>query len=150
MRETNAKERKEGLAKYPHRIFEMYEDRDEAIGALTPQSVKPNELKANGPLASNFKHLAVSRWSFVTHVKFTGSMEFPQETEAELRDDFTQLADLLEIDSKVLLDFANVKSFSPACVDALVVFERRLRNRGSRTVLCCLGPETRASFFPAR
>ena len=150
MRETTAKERKEGLAKYPHRVFEIYEDRDEAIGALTPKSVKLDELKANGPLSSSFHHLTVSQSSFVTHVKFTGTMEFPQETEAELRDDFSKLLDLLAIDSKVLLDFANVKSFSPACVETLVVFDRRLRNRGSRTVLCSLAPDTRASFYPAR
>ena len=138
------------MAKHRHRIFEIYEDREEAIGALTPKSVKPDDAKANGPLPSIFNHLTVSRWSFVTHVKFKGSMEFRQESEAELRDDFSQLADLLDIDSKVLLDFADVKSFSPTCIDTLVVFDRRLRNRGSRTVLCCLAPDTRASFYPAR
>ena len=138
------------MAKHRHRVFEIYEDRAEAIGALTPQTVKPDAVNANGPLPLDFHHLAVSRWSFVTHVKFKGAMEFPQECEAELRDDFSQLADILGIDSKVLLDFADVKSLSPACIDALVVFDRRLRNRGSRTVLCCLAPDTRASFYPAR
>ena len=138
------------MAKYPHRIFEMYDDRDEAIGALTPKSVKVDEAKASGPLPSSFTHLSVSRSSFLTHVKFKGATEFPQETEAELRDDFSQLADLLEIDSKVLVDFSNVKSFSAACIEALVVFNRRLRNRGSRTVLCSLAPSTRASFYEDR
>ncbi|MHB8899338.1 MAG: STAS domain-containing protein [Thermoguttaceae bacterium] len=138
------------MAKYPHRVFEMYDERDEALGALTPKFVSANEAKANGQLPSNFKHLTVSRTSFVTHVKFKGTMEFPAEAEGELRDDFSQLADLLDINSKVLLDFAEVKSFSPACVEVLVTFNRRLLNRGSRTVLCCLGPETRASFYPPR
>ena len=136
------------MAKCPHRIFEIYEDREEALAALAPRSAKPDDAKANGPLPSTFSHLAVSRWSFVTHVRFKDAMEFPPESEAELRDDFSQLADVLDIDSKVLLDFADVKSFSPACIDVLVAFERRLRNRGSRIVLCCLAPDTRASFYP--
>ncbi len=142
-------EGKRVLAKHRHRIFEIYEDRAEAIGALTPQSVKSDEVKAKGLLPSNFHHLNVSRSSFVTHVRFKGAMEFPQVVESELREDFSQLADSLDIDSKVLLDFSDVKSFSPACVEVLVVFDRRLRNRGSRAVLCSLAPNTRASFYPA-
>ena len=138
------------MAKHRHRIFEIYEDREEAIAALTPKSVQPDDAKANGLLSSHFSHLTVSNWAFVTHVTFNGTMEFPRECEADLRDDFSQLADLLEINSKVLLDFADVKSFSPACIPPLVEFEKKLRNRGSRTVLCSLAPETRASFYPPR
>lgn len=138
------------MAKQRHRIFEIYEDRAEAIGALTPQFVNPDEVKANGSLSLTFRHLDVSRSSFLTHVKFKGAMEFPPTLEPEVRDDFSQLADALDINSKVLLDFSGVKSFSPACIDALVVFDRKLRIRGSRAVLCSLAPNTRASFYPAR
>ena len=143
-------EGKSVLAKQRHRIFEIYEDRAEAIGALTPKSVKPNEVKSNASLSLSFRHLDVSCSAFLTHVKFKGAMEFPQTLESEVRDDFSQLADALDINSKVLLDFSDVKSFSPACVDVLAVFDRRLRNRGSRAVLCSLAPNTRASFYPAR
>lgn len=138
------------MAKQRHRIFEIYEHRDEAIQALTPKSVKTNGVKASDPLPANFNHLTVSRSSVVTHVQFKGTMEFPEETERELRDDFSRLAGLLDIDSKVLLDFMDVKSFAPACVDALVDFVRTLRNRGSRAVLCSLAPHVRASFYAAR
>ncbi|MFO7904287.1 MAG: STAS domain-containing protein [Planctomycetota bacterium] len=138
------------MAKQRHRIFEIYEHQDEAIRALTPKSAKTNEVEASDPLPANFNHLTVSRSSVVTHVQFKGTMEFAEEAERELRDDFSRLAGLLDIDSKVLLDFTDVNSFSPACVDALVVFVRTLRNRGSRAVLCSLAPNVRASFYAAR
>lgn len=138
------------MAKQRHRIFEIYEHRDEAIQALTPKSVKTNGVKAGDPLPANFNHLTVTRSSVVTHVQFKGAMEFPEETERELREDFSRLAGLLDIDSKVLLDFRDVKSFAPACVDALVDFVCTLRNRGSRAVLCSLDPNVRASFYAAR
>lgn len=125
----------------------MYDHREEAIGALTPKSAEMDAATSSDPLPSSLNHLTVSRSSFVTHVKFQGTMEFPREAAAELRDDLSQLADVLKIDSRVLLDFADVKSFSPACIDALVVFNRRLKNRGSRTVLCSLAPNVRASFY---
>jgi anti-anti-sigma regulatory factor len=57
---------------------------------------------------------------------------------------------MLDISSKVLLDFAGVESFSSACINELVAFDRKLRHRGSRTVLCSLAPDTRACFFQAR
>jgi hypothetical protein len=138
------------LAKYPHRIFEIYEERDEAIRALTPKSVEMDVTTLAARLQSNFSHLDVSRGAVVTHVQFKGASAFPDEAEGELQEDLQKLVDLLDIDSKVLLDFADVDSFGPACVNALVVFERKLRNRGSRTVLCSLAPDTRASFYGPR
>ncbi len=138
------------MAKYPHRIFEMYEEREEAIRALTPKSkeMDANTLAIPSPL--DLSHLDVSRGATVTHVRFTGAGGFPKEAEAGLLEDLEKLVAVLEINSKVLLDFEDVESFSPACVNALVVFERKLRNRGSRAVLCSLASDTRASFFGSR
>ncbi len=138
------------MAKYPHRIFEMYEEREEAIRALTPKSVEmdANTLAVPSPLS--FSHLDVARGAIVTHVRFKGSGVFPKEIEAELLEDLEKLVAVMEINSKVLLDFEDVESFSPACVNALVVFERKLRNRGSRTVLCSLASDARTSFFGSR
>jgi anti-anti-sigma regulatory factor len=128
----------------------MYEEREEAIRALTPKSAEmdANTLAVPSPLS--FSHLDVARGATVTHVRFKGTGVFPKETEVELLEDLEKLVSVLEINSKVLLDFEDVESFSPACVNALVVFERKLRNRGSRTVLCALASDARASFFGAR
>ena len=136
------------MAKYRHRIFEMYELRDEAIVALTPKTARP-ATEASAPESWSFTHLAVSRSTCVTHVEFKGSQTFGEETVDDLREDFSQLAERLVTDSKVLLDFAGVKSFCAASVDTLVRFNKKLRNKGSRTVLCCLEPAARESFFAA-
>lgn len=138
------------MAKYRHRIFEMYEDRDEAFLALTPKSAAIDGTAAAFPLPKDFSHIAVSRIGVVTHVQFKGTMATADHPEVELREDLARLADVLKINSKVLLDFTDVESFSPSCMESLIIFERKLRNRGSRTVLCSLAPDTRACFFEAR
>jgi hypothetical protein len=128
----------------------MYEERDEAILALTPKSVGIAETAAVAPFPSDFTHLTVSRCGVVTHVQFQGMSASAGETEGKLSEDFDRLADMLKINSKVLVDFADVETFSPGCINALAVFERKLRNRGSRTALCSLAPDTRACFFDGR
>lgn len=128
----------------------MYENRDEAILALTPKSVGISETGAAPPLPADLNHLAVSRSGVVTHVQFKGMAPPPDDAEGKLREDFDRLTDVLKINSKVLLDFAGVESFSPGCIDVLAVFERKLRNRGSRIVLCSLASDTRAAFFGPR
>jgi anti-anti-sigma regulatory factor len=83
----------------------------------------------------------------VTHVQFTEAGEFGEETVAGLREDFAQLADKLGIDSKVLVDFTGIELFSAAFIEALVLFSKRLRTKGSRIALCCLAPAAREFFF---
>jgi len=142
------------MAKYRHRIFEMYEFRDEAIQALTPKSERPvTEVFApdtSSPESWNFKYLAVSRPGSVTQVQFTKAQSFGEETLGDLRDDFAQLADKLGKNSKVLVDFTGVESFSSQCIDALALFNQKLRTKGSRIALCCLDTATRESFFASR
>jgi hypothetical protein len=134
------------MAKYRHRIFEMYDFRDEAVRALTP----PIEVTAsdrNTPESQALQHLDVSHSARVTHVKFQGATTFGHETINDLRGDFAQLADGLDKDSKVLMDFTGVVSFSLASIDALAKFNERLRTKGSRMVLCSLAPTARDCFF---
>lgn len=138
------------MAKYRHRVFEMYEYRAEAMRTLSPDYDEIGESAPAVPSPSGFKHLVVSRAAVVTEVEFSGKSEFTDEAEGELQEDFSKLIDSLDIASKVLLDFTGVKSFSPACINVLVDFERKLRNRGSRIVLCSLAPEARACFFEPR
>ena len=140
----------EPLAKYRHRIFEMYECRDEAIRALIPNSAEMDEERLTEPPSSDFCHLTVARTSILTHVQFNRSVETVGDAVDDLRDDLARLAGMLDISSKVLLDFSGVESFSSACINELAAFDRKLRHRGSRMVLCSLAPETRACFFEAR
>ena len=86
----------------------------------------------------------------MTHVKFKKATRFESETINDIREDFAQLADRLDRDSKVLLDFAAVELFSPAAIDALTQFNEKLRTKGSRIALCCLDPVARESFFAVR
>ena len=137
------------MAKYRHRIFEMYEFRDEAIRALTPKTVCP-VTEPTAPESWALKHLAVSRSASVTHVEFKKAQTFGKETVSDLRNDFAQLADRLARDSKVLLDFAGVKSICAASIEQLVLFNQKLRIKGSRIALCCLDPTVRECFFAAR
>ncbi len=134
------------MAKIPHRVFEIYDSRDEAIRILTPK-LKKAPTESSAPATWTFQHLAVSRVGGVTHVRFTEAEDFSDETVAGLRENFTQLADKLGIDSKVLVDFTGVTLFNAAFIDALVAFSRRLRTKGSRIALCCLAPAARDFFF---
>jgi len=137
------------MAKCRHRIFEMYEFRDEAIVALTPKAAHPVQ-EATDPKPWTFKHLAVSRSASMTHVKFKGAESIGEVAVSELREDFAQLAERLVRDSRVLMDFADVTSFCPGSVDVLVLFNQKLQYKGSRIVLCCVAPAARNSFFAAR
>jgi MFS superfamily sulfate permease-like transporter len=137
------------MAKYRHRIFEMYELREEAIQALTPRSERA-AMEADSPETWTFHYLTVTRAAPVTHVRFDKVQTFGEETLSDLRQDLEQLADRLSRDSRVLLDFTGVLSMNAASVEALSLFNQRLRMKGSRMVLCSLGPTVRECFFPAR
>ena len=134
------------MAKYRHRVFEMYEFRDEATRALTSNSAHP-VTEAAAPDSWTLKHLAVSRSASVAHVQFKGAQAFEGDNLSDLREDFAQLADTLVRDSKVLFDFAGVMSFGSASIDELARFNRKLQTKGSRLALCCLNPEVHQSFF---
>ena len=134
------------MAKYRHRIFEMYELRDEAIRALTPRSEK-TATEVTAPESWTFAHLAVSRVAGVIHVQFKEPRTFDDTTANDLREDLARLTDLLGRDSKVLLDFSGVVSFPAGSITALAQFNRNLQMKGSRIALCCLEPTTRESFF---
>jgi hypothetical protein len=134
------------MAKIPHRIFEMYEFREEAIDTLTPRAAQPVTETA-APETWTMKHLAVSRSASVSLVEFNKGQDFGEEAEKELRQYLRQLPGSLIRDSKVLFDFTGVTSISSASIDALVHFKEMLRTRGSRIALCCLGPAARQSFF---
>ena len=133
------------MAKYRHRIFEMFEFRAEAVRALTPKSARP-VTEAADPDSWTFKCLAVSLLDNVTLVGFKAH-DLGKESENDLRADILQLVAQLVNDSKVLIDFAGVTSFSPGSIEMLALLDRQLRNKGSRIALCGLAPAVRDSFF---
>jgi hypothetical protein len=137
------------MAKYRHRIFEMYEFRDEASRALTPKTEK-TATEATTPESWTFRHLAVSRCGGVTHVQFKEAKNHGDKTLSSFGADLGHLADMLGRDSKVLLDFTGVASISSASINAIILFNKVLRTKGSRIALCSLEPTARKSFFPAR
>jgi anti-anti-sigma factor len=134
------------MAKVRHRIFEMYEFREEAIDMLTPRSAQP-VTETEAPEPWTLKHLAVSRLASVWHVEFKKGQTFEEETEKELREDLTQLAKDLIRNSKVLFDFTGVMSISSASIDAFAHFNQKLRTKGSRIALCCIAPDVRQTLF---
>jgi len=137
------------MAKYPHRTFEMYDFRDEAVSALTPKAASP-VTEAIKSEFWNFKCLAASQSANVTLVGFKQDQPSKEDIVGDLHKDFAQLTNKLGIGSKILLDFTGLDSFSPAAIDLLVSFKTHLRHKGSRIVLCCLDSAVRNSFFPAR
>jgi anti-anti-sigma regulatory factor len=134
------------MAKILHRIFEIYESLEEATRALTPK-LERTARETSAPESWTFGHLAVTRSTGVTHVQFKEASDFNETTIAGLRADFAQLADKLGMDSKVLVDFTGVELFHAAFIDALLLFSKKLRTKGSRIALCCLAPAARAFFF---
>jgi len=135
------------MAKYRHKIFDMYEYEDEAIKALSSKTAPP-VAEAATPEPWTFKHLAVSRADGVTLVQFRELKTFEAATVGELRTDFIQLAERLAGQSRVLLNFAGVTSFNAASLDILVLFNEKLKASGSRMAMCSFNPATRETFLP--
>ena len=127
----------------------MYDFRDEAVRALTPKTASP-VTDAIDSESWDFKLLAASRSASVTHVGFKKAQAFRDYAVSDLRKDFAQLTDKLAINSKVLLDFTGLNTFSTASIDMLISFKKNLRHKGSRIVLCCLNSAVHDSFFVAR
>lgn len=145
---TNKYRKGRAIAKTPHRTFEIYTDRNEAIDALTPKNASP--LDDSTLAAQTFKELSVSLLEYVVSVEFVGSKSYGPETLSELRADFLQLSQALALNSKVLIDFHGVQAFCPDSINAIAEFCKRLRHKGSRVVLCCISSKVLENFFPSR
>lgn len=135
------------MAKYRHRIFEMYDFLDEAISALAPRST---EQQANSPDPQlwSLRQLNALLVAGVTHAKFKDAGDDQDNFVKDLSKDFSQLVDLLPNNSRVLLDFEGRDQFCPDAIEALAFFKRKLQAKGSQLALCNLGPGVRGSFFP--
>lgn len=99
--------------------------------------------------SATFNQLSVTLLEYVVRVEFL-SESYGPENLPELRQDFSQLSDALALNSKVLIDFDIVQEFCAEAIDAMADFNKEIRNKGSRIVLCCIIPNVLENFFPAR
>ena len=137
------------MAKTPHRLFEIYAIRSEAIDVLRPKNA--TKLDDDFLASPTLKELSVSILDHVVvRVQFVGSEYTGPETPQALRVDFLQLSQALALNSRVLIDFDGVLAFSPSSINAIAEFNNRLRIKGSRVVLCSISSRVLESFFPLR
>ena len=134
------------MAKDRHRIFEIYETRDEAAWELMPKGNKVGQDVAPAETQS-FKQITVSRLAGIIQIRFNEDTIEAQDIVTQVQDDLVQLADQLSGNSRVLIDFTGVQVFGTAGINALMAFNKKLHIRGSRMVLCCFEPNVRTIFF---
>ena len=139
------------MAKIRHRTFEIFDLLLEASDALASKSARANTY-AIDPSQWEFRQLVTAiRPSGVIHVEFKPKADgeaSPRNCRgSDLSRDLTELAELLTNDSRVLVNFEGVLAFDSDAVIRLGEFDSKLRNKGSRIVLCNLEPSVRDSFF---
>lgn len=137
------------MAKYRHRTFEMFEYHEEAAAALTVKGRDSARVPGQAD-GESFDHLSVTTLENIVHVRFSSPDSNDSDESRQLRHDLARLAKCLQNDSRVILDFAGVATFSSASVAALETFYQRLKNKGSRLVLCNLEDDAKMSFYPQR
>ena len=136
------------MAKIRHRTFEIYDFLQEASDALASKSAVLNTYEID-PKQWKFRQLdAASRPSGAVHVTFKPRADDESKSNDALGRDLAELAELLPNGSRVLLDFEGVLAHDSDAVIKLSEFDSKLRNKGSRIVLCNLESAVRDSFFP--
>ena len=135
------------MPKVPHRIFEIFDSVDEAIREVTSRTEKiaPDD---SDPDSWTFQHLVVKREVGVTLVHFTAP-NLTGDMMPAIQQDFTLLAERLNKDNRILVDFTDVESANPYLISSLSQFTKKIRNKGSRVVLANLNPSVREVFFAA-
>ena len=137
------------MAKYRHKLFEMYDFHNEARDALASKEVM-SLPESTAWQDAKFSLLEISQEAGITVIKFQSPASAEPSMSPDYREDFATLAAVLSRNSKVIFDFTGVEKFGPASIDALGNLSHTLRNKGSRIVLCCLQPEVKEAFFPAK
>lgn len=127
----------------------MFDLRDEAVRALTRNTISVVTDVVDSEFWE-FSILVASHSATLTHVEFKKNMAWKDEAEGELRKDIAALTSRMGVNSRVLWDFTGLQSFSADSISMLVSFNKDLKHRGSRLVLCCLEPEVQEAFFANR
>lgn len=136
------------MAKIRHRTFELFDFLQEASDALATKSASVNTYAVD-PKQWKFRQLDTAlRPSGVMHVTFKPHADDEPNSNTDLGSDLADLAELLTNGSRVMLDFEGVSSFDLDAISKLSEFDSKIRNKGSRIVMCNLEAAVRASFFP--
>ncbi|WP_390621729.1 STAS domain-containing protein [Roseiconus nitratireducens] len=126
-------------------MFELY---NEAVATL---SVRPRDSrKIPNEIPTSLTRLTIQQIENFVRVTLVQTDVREDRSTCPFAKDFSRLADLLQNDSRVLLDFEGVDQFSAVSVGQLKVFCQQLKSKGSRLVLCNLTSTVRSSFYPAR
>ncbi len=136
------------MAKIRHRNFEIFDFLQEASDALASKSARVNAYTID-PSQWEFRELdAELRPSGVVHVTFKRPAYDDPKSRSDLGIDLANLAELLANDSRVVLDFEGVQAYDADAVIKLSEFDSKIRNKGSRFVICNLESAVSDSFFP--
>ncbi len=99
-----------GPRTFRHRTFEMFDFLQEAKQSLVSKSRRPSLVKTNANLWT-FLRLNVSQTDSVVHLTFKPIVQDPAIVLEELGKDLNLIANSLDIDSQVVLDFEGLKGF---------------------------------------
>lgn len=142
------------MAKYRHRVFEMYDFYEEAAEALAKKSTdgSPVDHVAQSPstTSADFDCLVVSDYDGITRVTLDGKHDFDDDRVQSLRLDLANLKDALPTNCRVVFDFTGVDVFHASCIELLKQFTGALKMKGSRVALCCLNASAKETFFSER
>ncbi len=94
---------------------------------------------------SQFECIELDNVSEVAVVKFTDEKVMDPARIEQMGKELMQLTDPEQQD-KVVINFSNVKFFSSAAINKLIVLEKRMRARGGQVRLSNLRPEVRDLF----
>lgn len=94
---------------------------------------------------SQFECIELNSVEEVAVVKFTDEKVMDPARIEQLGKELMQLTDA-DQKEKVLINFDNVKFFSSAAINKLIVLEKRMRARGGQVMLSNLRPEVRDLF----
>ncbi len=141
------------MAKIRHRTFEMFDFLQEASDALASKSARPVTYAADSALWGLRQLDVTIKPSGVVHATFkppSGKSRPGNEAEwmSDFSNDLGELIKSLTSGARVMLDFEGVETFTPDAIARLGELQSKLKNKGSRIVLCNLEPEVRAMFFP--
>lgn len=94
---------------------------------------------------SQFECINLDNVEEVAVVRFTDDKVMDPARIEQLGKELLRLTDAKE-NENVVINFSNVKFFSSAAINKLIVMEKRMRSKGGRVMLSNLRPEVRDLF----
>ncbi len=137
------------MAKYRHRLFEMFDFHDEACDALSTKGDTGSMPPVVPWEDAKLSYLTVQYENGLTKVSFL-PMDASENDTRDYRNDIAVIASQVTRNNKLLFDFSGVHTFSDTAIAALGNLSNTLRHKGSRIVLCCLSDSAKACFFPVK